>query len=609
VSDVSGPQRVLVVDDERDFRDQIRLSLESAGCEVETASSCREAVRMVPEYRPDVLVADWMLRDHLHGLHVSEVMGAVTPGMSTVLMTGYASADLRAEASGHNVCAFLEKPFEPAKLVAAVRSAAEDSAPDAHHPPIGVFQARPDGSIAWANEHARELFATTAAGAGAPNLESLVGKKESQRLATAPVLWEAVTPVGPRRKQSEPREPREPREPSEANAANSWHVLGKSLGNGGNLFVLLDGARLPVLRDHPVVQSLLGIEDSVPIRWNLEGHVLLVDDDEYVRRFVAGQLQRAGCPCLTAENGEVALRLFARDEQIRYVLLDWYLPGDDAADLVRQFQEIRPEVEIVGVSGEDRSEEFARTGITRFLAKPVRVESLMGELRTPTPNIGSSIGSNIGEGVDASPGGNGWPAPGREGHVGAAGRDESEWGRRLQEICAEFETFMQRRPGARATRAMTVVNVLCEAWPRSMTVQEIVDKLWVDPAQRMRRAAGSVRNALNTLARNFSDFNRTVTEPLHGVRCSVWRSDENDSRLCRYALRIRPVSESVEADVQVREYLAQLPRPTLETMYEFVKGNRRTLSPGADQACRDIGADLADPLFRGIVVQIVERRR
>jgi len=550
--------KVLVVDDERDFRDQIRLSLEADGCEVESAANCVEAVRMVPRYRPDVLVTDWMLRDHLHGLHVSDVLSTVRPGMRTVLMTGYATQDLRAEAAGHKVAAFLEKPFEPSRLIDAVRRAVD--APEAHHPPVGVLQVRADGSIAWANDHARELFKQTDAGTGADRLDSMLDEEQTARLTPAPTRWVSLSPQSSR---------------------GAWHFLGKDLEAGGSLLVVLDDARLPVLRDHPVVQSLLGIEEPGPIRWNLPGHVLLVDDDEYVRRFVAGQFQRAGCPCLTAENGEVATRLFARDEEIRYVLLDWYMPGDSPEDLVREFHRIRPGAIIVGVSGEDRRDDFSRLGIDRFLAKPMRVEALMAELRAAEAATRAE--------------------PER--------REQGDWGIRLRELCAEFEVFMQQRPGARATRAMTVVEVLCDAWPRAMTVNEIVDSLWSDPSSRMRRAAGSVRNALNTLTRNFADFNRAVTEPLHGVSCEVWRSDEKDSRLWSYALRIQPVTHSVEVTSEVRDYFARLPRPVLESMYEFIRGESLTVSPGAEQVCNDVGVDLADPRFRDLVVQMVERSR
>jgi CheY-like chemotaxis protein len=535
-------QRVLVVDDERDFRDQICLCLQSEGCEVQGAANCREAVRIAERDRPDVLVADWMLRDHLHGLHVSEVLGAVNPGMRTVLMTGYASADLRAEAEGHHVSAFLEKPFEPAKLAEAVRTAAGDGGRGAHHPPIGVFRVRADRSLVWANGVAKQLLG---ADEGLPC--------PTHQFRKAPTDWTQVLVGG-----------------------KSRHLLGKDFEDGGMLVVALDDERLPVLRDHPVVQSLLGTPDRERTAWTLPGHVLLVDDEDYVRRFVAGEFQRSGCPCLTAESGDVALRLFARDEQIQYVLLDWYLPGDDAQELVRRFLEIRPSVQIVGVSGEDRRQDFRRIGIERFLAKPVRIETLLEELQ-------------------------GAPVP--------EARADTEWSMRLEDLCAEFGAFMQRRPGARATRAMSVVKVLCDAWPRALSVQEIVDTVWTDPSDRMRRAAGSVRNALNTIERNFREFNRAVAEPLYGLRCAMWRSETKESKLCRYALRVEPVADAVQTSSGVRSYLASLPRPVLESMYAVATGARQQLSPEAEQACRDVGKTLAEADFRDAVVQAVERSR
>lgn len=547
-------QRVLVVDDERDFRDQICLCLESAGCQVESAANCREAVRVAEEYRPDVLVADWMLRDHLHGLHVSEVLGAVNPGMHTVLMTGYASEDLRAEAKGHHVAAFLEKPFEPERLTDAVRATSEAEGPAAHHPPVGVLRAAPDGSIRWANQHARALI-----GDDASSLGAIFGEEDAAKLRPAPTDWITLG--------------------TQTETPRALHLLGKCLGDAGQVLVLLDDERLPVLRDHPVVQTLLGVTDRETPTWTVPGHLLLVDDEDYVRRFVAGEFQRAGAACLTAENGEVALRLFERNDEIRTVLLDWYLPGDDARELVAQFRTLRPDVDIVGLSGEDRREDFARIGIDRYLAKPVRIEALIEELSKGGP-----------------------PA------VPAAVQKSTQWRERLEDLCHEFNTFMQRRPGARATRAMSVVKVLCDAWPRAMSVQEIVDTLWTDPSKRMRRAAGSVRNALNTLARNFEDFNKAVAQPLYGMQCGIWRSEEQDSKLCRYALVIEERGKSVRASADVRAYLASLPRPVLDSLYAATKGEGGELTPEANQVCQELGTDIEDEAFRDAVIQAVEGR-
>jgi len=310
-------------------------------------------------------------------------------------MTGYATEDLRAEASGHRVAAFLEKPFEPASLIDAVRAA--ETSPAAHHPPVGVLQLREDGTIAWANDHARELFDRVGDGSQTERLDAVLDAPDVERMTPAPTRWLAVSPLAASMQAKRANEGKRAKEGGSTVQGGNWHFLGKDLEGGGSLLVVLDDARLPVLRDHPVVQSLLGFEESGSVRWSLPGHVLLVDDEEYVRRFVAAQFQRAGCPCLTAESGEVALRLFARDEQIRYVLLDWYMPGDDAAELTREFHRIRPDIIIVGVSGEDRRHDFASIGIDRFLSKPVRIESLIAELRAAeSAAAGGSRQSRVG---------------------------------------------------------------------------------------------------------------------------------------------------------------------------------------------------------------------
>ena len=66
--------KVLIVDDERDYRDQLSLCLSEDELEIRTAGSGREAIDLGACFRPDVLVADWMLKNHIHGLHVAEVL-------------------------------------------------------------------------------------------------------------------------------------------------------------------------------------------------------------------------------------------------------------------------------------------------------------------------------------------------------------------------------------------------------------------------------------------------------------------------------------------------------------------------------------------------------
>jgi DNA-binding response OmpR family regulator len=54
---------VLVVDDDPDVRDSLRLTLESHGFAVSCAASAEEGLRLYRENRPDVLIIDLMMEE------------------------------------------------------------------------------------------------------------------------------------------------------------------------------------------------------------------------------------------------------------------------------------------------------------------------------------------------------------------------------------------------------------------------------------------------------------------------------------------------------------------------------------------------------------------
>jgi len=233
-----------------------------------------------------------------------------------------------------------------------------------------------------------------------------------------------------------------------------------------------------------------------------------------------------------------------------------------AGELARRLREIRPAARVVEGRG--------------LLAEPATFEAVLASLRAAPPT---------------------------------GPREDSPWSLRLHDLRDEFGTYMSGRPGARATRATTVMEVLCGAWPRAMSVQEIVEALWAEPGTRARRAAGSVRNALRTVSRNLDGFNEAVATPLFGLRCALWRSAPHEAKLCRYALRVERVEKGVEASADVRAYLASLPEPVLEALHAAATGAADRMTPEAEQACRDVGRDVDEPSFRDAVIQAVERRR
>jgi CheY-like chemotaxis protein len=116
------PRKVLVVDDDPQLRQVIRLVLEDEGFVVALATDGREAVESVERLRPAMIVLD-MLLPRLDGAGVAEALRrAHDDGLQIVLMSGSDGAEAVARRCGAN--GFLRKPFDLDALLAAVRRCA-----------------------------------------------------------------------------------------------------------------------------------------------------------------------------------------------------------------------------------------------------------------------------------------------------------------------------------------------------------------------------------------------------------------------------------------------------------------------------------------------------
>jgi CheY-like chemotaxis protein len=358
--------RVLVVDDECRYRDELETALRRGGHEVRLAASGRDAIDIGIRYRPDVLITDWMLQNSIHGLRVAEVLRIVRPSIQTILITGYASCDLRGEAEKVEVFEFVEKPFHLEHIHKIVRQAAASARAEAPGLPVGIMEADSRGAIQYANRPARDLFSQTAAGRDAATLQDLFGAKQSVDLAAASTRWVDVFPLTPTPKE--------------------WHVRAKDWEDTGDrLFVVLP-AQAKHHKHHPIVTMLLGVSESGATHWPLKCRALIVDDAPLVRQAVVSSLESLGCLCHAAETAEVALRLFERDPDVKVVLLDYDLHATDAPELVRKFRAIRPDVSIVGTCTTDRRCAFAEMGVQHFLEKPYAISDLINLL---TDRIGN----------------------------------------------------------------------------------------------------------------------------------------------------------------------------------------------------------------------------
>jgi len=108
--------------------------------------------------------------------------------------------------------------------------------------------------------------------------------------------------------------------------------------------------------------------------------VLVVEDDEAVRRLAARVLARGGFSVVAAATGEEALRLCRNARGgIAVVLADVRLPDIRGPELGQKIRELEPSARIVFMSGHapEDLEDVARLAHARFLPKPFDPDELV----------------------------------------------------------------------------------------------------------------------------------------------------------------------------------------------------------------------------------------
>src|SRR5262249_30090516 len=111
--------RVLVVDDEPNIRQTLRVALEASGHSVAEASRPIEALRAVEKSACDLVLVDLRLGAE-SGFDLMEALQGQLPGIAMVVITAYASIDTAVEAMRRGAFDYLPKPFTPAQVRAVL---------------------------------------------------------------------------------------------------------------------------------------------------------------------------------------------------------------------------------------------------------------------------------------------------------------------------------------------------------------------------------------------------------------------------------------------------------------------------------------------------------
>ena len=115
---------VLVVDDEADIRESLRMILEFEGYRVEEARNGLEALQKVRERPPDALLLDIRMPE-MDGLETLRALRERGYDMPVLVLSGHADVATAVEATRRGAFDFFEKPLQRDRVLLSLRNAVE----------------------------------------------------------------------------------------------------------------------------------------------------------------------------------------------------------------------------------------------------------------------------------------------------------------------------------------------------------------------------------------------------------------------------------------------------------------------------------------------------
>ncbi|MEC8554305.1 MAG: PAS domain S-box protein [Planctomycetota bacterium] len=113
--------------------------------------------------------------------------------------------------------------------------------------------------------------------------------------------------------------------------------------------------------------------------------VLVVEDEQPVRKIITEVLKRKGYQIHSAQDGEEALAILSemQEEQIDLLITDMIMPRLGGKELIPIFRKQRPSAKILMISGysEESPQQLESAGSIMFLQKPFRTQHLLSAVR------------------------------------------------------------------------------------------------------------------------------------------------------------------------------------------------------------------------------------
>ena len=117
------------------------------------------------------------------------------------------------------------------------------------------------------------------------------------------------------------------------------------------------------------------------------GRILVVEDEEHVRRTVGLALKQGGYEVIEATDGEEAIKTIQAESQsivVNAIICDLALPKVSGSDVIAYIRAKLPSVPIIVLTGHPDVQSAAtlfKQGVVDYLVKPAQAQTLLDSVR------------------------------------------------------------------------------------------------------------------------------------------------------------------------------------------------------------------------------------
>jgi DNA-binding NtrC family response regulator len=115
-------EKVLLVDDEKDFLSIMSERMQTRGMDVSTAASAKEAIQLAETESFDAIILDLQMPE-MDGLQALKALKARKPELQIILLTGHATVERGIEAMKLGAMDLMEKPADLKILTEKIKKA------------------------------------------------------------------------------------------------------------------------------------------------------------------------------------------------------------------------------------------------------------------------------------------------------------------------------------------------------------------------------------------------------------------------------------------------------------------------------------------------------